>query len=215
MLIQCNSSQRSSTTTSSTTRIDARSPYDIQSGHLPAKSETLGLDLNRPLDKPLRTCRPPEFNQNVRNVSPVAVDWSETFAALRQGVIDGQENPYSVINTFQLYKANQKYLTDSGHFFDILVFAVSKKMMDGLSAEDQAAIREAGRLATLEQRKLAAEEDEKNLEDLKASGMEVTELTDEQRAAFQTATRPVYALIGETLGQDKVDAFVAAVDAAK
>ena len=148
-------------------------------------------------------------------VSPIAIDWSETFAALRQGVIDGQENPYSVINTFQLYKANQKYLTDSGHFFDILVFAVSKKMMDGLSAEDQAAIREAGRLATLEQRKLAAEEDQKNLEDLKASGMEVTELTDEQRAAFQTATRPVYALIGETLGQDKVDAFVAAVDAAK
>ena len=45
--------------------------------------------------------------------------------------------------------------------------------------------------------------------------MEVTELTDEQRAAFQDATRPVYQLIGETLGQDKIDEFVAAVQAAK
>ena len=148
-------------------------------------------------------------------VSPIAIDWSETFAALRQGVIDGQENPYTVINTFQLYDANQQYLTDSGHFFDILVFAVSKRMMDRLSPEDQAAIREAGRLATLEQRRLAASEDTENLEALRAAGMSITELTDDQRAAFQQATQPVYALIGETLGQDRVDAFVAAVKAAQ
>lgn len=147
--------------------------------------------------------------------STVNIDWSETFAALRQGVMDGQENPYSVINTFQLYEANQKYLTDSGHFYDILVFAVSKKMMDGFSPDDQQAIREAGRLATLEQRKLAAEEDQKNLDALKASGMEVTELTDDQREAFRVATQPVYEQIGETLGQDTVSAFVEAVQAVK
>ena len=109
--------------------------------------------------------------------NPTPMAFSEVFTALKTGVIDGQENPYSVINTFKLYDAGQKYLTDSGHFYDILVFAVSKKMMDAMSPEDQAAIREAGRLATEEQRKLAAKEDGENLEALRAAGMQITMLT--------------------------------------
>ena len=87
--------------------------------------------------------------------------------------------------------------------------------MDSFSPEDQEAIREAGRLATLEQRRLAATEDAENLEALRAAGMEITELTPEQRAAFQTAPQPVYELIGETLGADRVTAFVEAVKAAQ
>ncbi len=45
-----------------------------------------------------------------------------------------RRDPYAVIASFQLYDAKQKYLTDTGHFFDVIVFAASKTMMDQLLA---------------------------------------------------------------------------------
>lgn len=146
--------------------------------------------------------------------SPVSIDASEMFAALSQGVVDGQENPYAVIASFALFDAKQKYLTDTGHFFDVLVFAVSKALLDKMTPQDQAAFKEAGRLATLEQRRLAETEDAENLAALRAKGMQVTILTPQERAAFQTATQPVYSQISETLGKDLVDSVLAAVRAA-
>lgn len=145
--------------------------------------------------------------------SPTSIDASEMFSALSQGVVDGQENPYTVINSYQLYDAKQKYMSDTGHFFDVIVFAVSKSALERMSAEDQAAIREAGRLATIEERRLAAAQDGDNLKQLIAHKVEFTELTPEQRAAFRAATAPVYQQVRDSVGADIYDKFIAAVDA--
>lgn len=147
--------------------------------------------------------------------SPTSIDASEMFAALSQGVVDGQENPYTVINTYQLYDAKQKYLSNTGHFFDVIVFAVSKTALARLSAADQTAIREAGRLATLEQRRLAETQDNDNLKQLLSHNVEFTELTPEQRDVFREATAPVYQQVRDNVGADVFDKFIAAVDAAK
>ncbi len=147
--------------------------------------------------------------------SPTSIDASEMFAAMSQGVVDGQENPYTVINNFQLYDAKQKFMTNTGHFFDVIVFAVSKRAFDRLSAEDQAAIKEAGRLATLEQRRLAEAQDNDNLQQLLKHDVDFTELTPEQRTVFRDATAPVYQKVRDTVGADVFDSFVAAVDAEK
>ncbi len=152
---------------------------------------------------------------NLLGASPTSIDASEMFAALSQGVVDGQENPYAVINSFRLYDANQKFLTDTGHFFDVIVFAASKTALDAMSEEDRAAIVEAGRLATLEQRKYAADDEASNLATVLENGVELTELTPEQREAFRTATTPVYDEVRGTLGAELVDSFLAAVEAAK
>lgn len=152
---------------------------------------------------------------NLLGASPTSIDASEMFAALSQGVVDGQENPYAVINSFRLYDANQKYVTDTGHFFDVIVFAVSKTQLDAMSEEDRAAIIEAGRLATLEQRKYAEADEATNLATVLENGVELTELTPEQREAFRTATAPVYDEVRGTLGAELVDEFLVAVEAAK
>jgi tripartite ATP-independent transporter DctP family solute receptor len=152
---------------------------------------------------------------NLLGASPTSIDASEMFAALSQGVVDGQENPYAVINSFRLYDAKQKYVSDTGHFFDVIVFAASKSALDAMSAEDREAIIEAGRLATLEQRKYAAEDEAGNLATVLEKGMELTELTPEQRAAFQEATAPVLDEVRTNLGAELVDEFLAAVEAAK
>lgn len=153
------------------------------------------------------------FNQ--LGASPTSIDASEMFAALSQGVVDGQENPYAVINSFQLYDAKQKYLTDTGHFFDVLVFAASKSMLDGMTEEDRAAVLEAARLATLEQRKYAAADEAANLETVLSHGVEMVRLTPEQREAFRAATAPVEAVVKERLGDEIVVEFLKEVEAGK
>jgi tripartite ATP-independent transporter DctP family solute receptor len=146
--------------------------------------------------------------------SPVALDGTEIFPALSQGVIDGQENPYSVINNLRLYDAGQKYVSETGHFFDIIVFTGSKAVLDRMTPEDRAAVMEAGRLATEEQRRIAAEDEAANRAVVAEKGVEITVLTPEQKAAFQEATAPVYDTVRSSLGAELVDQFLAAVDAA-
>ncbi|RST86107.1 TRAP transporter substrate-binding protein [Aquibium carbonis] len=152
---------------------------------------------------------------NLLGASPTSIDASEMFAALSQGVVDAQENPYAVINSFRLYDAKQKYVTDTGHFFDVIVFAVSKTALDAMTEEDREAVIEAGRLATLEQRSYAAADEATNLETVLSKGVELTRLTPEQREAFRTATAPVLDEVKSRLGAELVDEFLSAVDAAK
>ena len=147
--------------------------------------------------------------------SPVALDGTEIFPALSQGVIDGQENPYAVINNLRLYDAKQKFVSETGHFFDIIVFSASKNVLDAMTPEDRAAVIEAGRLATAEQRRIAAADEAANREIVASKGVEITVLTPEQREAFRTATAPIYDQVRDSLGKELVDRFLAEVEAAK
>ncbi|WP_136684322.1 TRAP transporter substrate-binding protein [Falsirhodobacter xinxiangensis] len=147
--------------------------------------------------------------------SPATIDGSELFAALSQGIVDGQENPYSVINNLRLVDAGQQYITESGHFFDVMVFAVSRRVFEGLSPEDQAAVLEAGRLATLAQREQAAADDAVQRKILTDAGLEITALTPEAVAAFRTAAAPVEAEVRASLGDATVDGFLDALEQAQ
>ena len=152
---------------------------------------------------------------NMLGASPVSIDGSEMFAALSQGVVDAQENPYAVINVFRLYDAKQKFMSDTGHFYDVIVFAVSKSVLDAMDAKDRASVVEAGKEATLAQRKFAAEDEAVNLEAILSHGVTFTKLTPEQREAFRTATLPIADEVRARLGAELVDNFLASVEAAK
>jgi tripartite ATP-independent transporter DctP family solute receptor len=142
--------------------------------------------------------------------NPVQIDGQELFAALNQGVADGQENPFSVISLFKLYEAKQKYLTETGHFYDILTFLGSKRILDKMTPADRDAILAAAAKTTELQRRYAAEEEDKYRQNLVDKGVEITKLTPEQRKAFEQATAPVYAKIERDLGADFVKRFIAA-----
>ncbi len=141
--------------------------------------------------------------------SPVQIDGGELFAALNQGVADGQENPYTVISMFKLDEAKQKYLSQTGHFYDILTFIGSKHILDKMSEADRNAILAAAQKATQLQREYAAEEEDDFRAALLEKGVEMKEITPEQRAAFQKTTAPLYDTVAEDLGEEFVDEFVA------
>jgi tripartite ATP-independent transporter DctP family solute receptor len=138
------------------------------------------------------------------------IDGKELFPALRQGVIDGQENPYSVISMFKIPDAGQKFLSETGHFYDMLMFSASKRVLDGIPAADRSAIIEAARKTTIKQLEYALSEEAKFKADVQAKGVQITTLDAAQRDAFRKASQPVYEQIRKTLDPALVDRFVAA-----
>ena len=120
--------------------------------------------------------------------NPTPMAWP-IFTALQQGVIDGQENPIAVIHAAKLTEAGQKYLTLSRHVYSALVFLGNKGFMENLPPADRQIFLEAARNASLKGRAFIRDNETKQLEELKAAGMQVEEKPD--LAAFQTATAPV------------------------
>ncbi|MEO8544672.1 MAG: TRAP transporter substrate-binding protein [Burkholderiaceae bacterium] len=107
--------------------------------------------------------------------NPVAMDVKEIYSALEQHVVDGQENPYTVISAGR-YNEVQKYLSNSGHFFDLIAVVASKKAFDQLKPEQQKIIRQAMTTTIAEQRKLAITAEATALENLKKT-MTYTEIS--------------------------------------
>lgn len=142
--------------------------------------------------------------------STAQVDGKELFPALSQGVIDGQENPYSVISMFKISDAGQRYLTETGHFYDLLLFAGSKRVMESMSEKDRSAIVELAATTTAKQLEYAVAEEATFKQDVASKGVQITSLSDAQRDAFRKATLPMYEQIKKTLDAGLVDRFTAA-----
>ena len=79
---------------------------------------------------------------------PVVMSFSEVYAALQQGVIDGQENPLPTVVNANLYEV-QENLTLTGHFFTSLMGIVNPQTWASFSEEEQKIFREE--MATLTQ----------------------------------------------------------------
>lgn len=123
--------------------------------------------------------------------APTPMAWPEVIGALQQGVIDGQENPLSVITSANLAEV-QKYLTLSGHVYSPAVLLVSRQLWDGMSDADKAAFQEGAAEAVTAMRAFIDDVESSGIERLRAQGMEIGELSGEARAAFQEALASAY-----------------------
>jgi C4-dicarboxylate-binding protein DctP len=133
----------------------------------------------------------------------VPVAYAELFTALQQGVVDGQENPISVIRSGKLYEV-QKHLTLSGHVFDYLIISVNPDWYDGLPEDLQKAFSEAMDYSAKAQRQKAADLENASIEFLASQGMEVIRLTEEERMAFKDRVQmPVAEWLEQTYPQEK------------
>lgn len=115
------------------------------------------------------------------------IKFAELYVALQQGVVDGQENPLMNIYASKLYEV-QRYLSLTGHKYEMTPFLMSKRSWDKLSEADRKAVMEAAAAATTLQRKLSQEADEKLVADLKAKGVRI-DIVD--KAPFEKATAVV------------------------
>ncbi|MEH6836322.1 MULTISPECIES: TRAP transporter substrate-binding protein [Falsihalocynthiibacter] len=124
--------------------------------------------------------------------NPLAMDVNELYSALEQKVVDGQENPFSIIQVAG-YPEVQPYVSNTGHFFDFISVVANKKWFDGLAPEAQGWVTEAMDTAVTLQRTLAAEQDDAALAKIIEMGMTYTEVSPELAAALRTGTAGVAA----------------------
>ena len=117
------------------------------------------------------------------------IKFSELYVALQQGVVDGQENPLVNIWAGKLHEV-QKYISLTGHKYELTPFLIGKRSWDRLSDADKKVVQEAAAEATALQRKLAQESDEKMFAELKAKGVQIDKV---DQGPFMTATAPVVA----------------------
>ncbi|SFT41095.1 TRAP transporter substrate-binding protein [Halomonas saccharevitans] len=136
--------------------------------------------------------------------NPVSMDINEVYGALQQGVLDGQENPYSIISTKRLDEV-QNYLSDTGHFYDYIVVVANRDKFEGLSEDEQQAVNEAMAEAVAWQRETAAEEDTAARETLIERGMQFTPISDETRSALRDASQGVVDDLRDKIGAEIVD----------
>ncbi|EGY80099.1 MAG: DctP family TRAP transporter solute-binding subunit [Peptoniphilus sp.] len=122
------------------------------------------------------------------NASAVPVAFNELYTALQQGMVDGQENPVASIATMKFNEV-QKYLSLDGHTYGAISYVMNKDFFDKLTPEQQENIKTAAKESAIEQRKIVADNEAKYLDDLKSTGMIVTEVN---KDAFKEVTKDIY-----------------------
>jgi TRAP-type transport system periplasmic protein len=141
--------------------------------------------------------------------NPVGLDVKDLYLALRQHEIDGLENPYSTINDYKFYEYNNRYLSDSAHVLDLIVFLAGKKAFMSLQPKEQSAIREAADIACARQWEMAAAKEAGALAILKEKGVQFDPLPPETREALRQATAVVIEDAKRRLGEKLIDTVLA------
>ncbi len=109
---------------------------------------------------------------NAWGINPTPMAWSETFTALQQGVVDGQDNPYMTVWSMKFNEV-QKYITPIRYVFSLEPLIVSEAIFKKQPADVQKAILEAGAESTEHSYKFLGETEDKIKKELLAKGMEI------------------------------------------
>lgn len=138
------------------------------------------------------------FNALGANSVPMA--FTEVYTALEQKMIDGQENPFTVIQANKFQEV-QKYLGVTRHMYNPQSMLMSKKKWDSLNKEEQEIITAAATEAANYQRTLSRGAQEVALNELKQK-MEVTELPPAELAKVREKLKPVIEKYSANVGTD-------------
>ena len=122
--------------------------------------------------------------------NPTPMAFPEVYAGLESKAIDGQENPLSVILANKFAEV-QKHLAITNHQYNPQSFIFSKKVWDGLSAEEKKIIGDAAVEAGRFQRQVNRDAAASQLAALKQAGMQVTEFSAAEQAKLRAKLAPV------------------------
>lgn len=134
--------------------------------------------------------------------NPVPMPFPEVYTALEQKVVDGQENPVTVIVDSKFAEV-QKYLSLTKHIYNPQSVIMSKKSWDKLSAAEQKILQEAAAEATTYQRQVSRKANDEGVATLKKAGMQVNDIAPADLTKIREKIKPVTdkyaAQVGEQL----------------
>lgn len=151
---------------------------------------------------------------NALGASATPVAFSELYTALQQGTVDGQENGIAL--TYSMgFDEIVKYMTYFPHIYDPYIVVMSSDAWNRLPADLQALMEEYGAKYCQYEREFNLQNEEDYMAEMIENGLQVYYPTDEQKQLFVDATSGVEDMIRDKVGDDLVDSFKAAVEAAK
>jgi len=137
---------------------------------------------------------------------PQVMAFSEVYQALQTGVVDGTENPHSNLYTQKMHEV-QKFVTVSDHGYLGYAVITNKKFWDGLPADVRGQLEQALKEATDYANKIAQEENDSALEQVKKSGKsQVVVLTPQERLELKKAMLKVHKEMESRIGKEVIDA---------
>ncbi|UOB19093.1 TRAP transporter substrate-binding protein [Abyssalbus ytuae] len=136
---------------------------------------------NKPVEKPedlkgmkIRVMQSPTAIELVKSfdAAPTPISWGELYTALQQGVVEGAENNLPSFYTSRHYEVCKYFSVDEHSAIpDILV--ISTIVWNDLSGQEKEWLMKAVKDATLYQRKLWKEAEEKSLKAIKEANVKV------------------------------------------
>jgi tripartite ATP-independent transporter DctP family solute receptor len=132
--------------------------------------------------------------------NPTPMSSSEVYMAIRQGVIEGQENPLASIWAMKFHEV-QKYISLSNHVFTPTAIVFSKKHWDSWPKDIRDAIEEAGRVAIEFTFKFGKEKDQSLQAEMRKANPEI-KFNKIDVAAFKKLAAPLYADLEKQVGKD-------------
>lgn len=140
----------------------------------------------------LRVLQSPLFIDlfNTLGANTVAMPFPEVYTALEQRVIDGQENPVTVIFDTKFQEV-QRYLSLTRHIYNAQSVIMGKKTWDKLSEEERKIVQASLNEAEAYQRQVSREKSLQVLDDLKKAGMQVNEVSPQEIARIREKIKPV------------------------
>lgn len=166
----------------------------------------------------IRTMESPVYMELVESLGATAVPISgaEVVMALRQGVVDGQENPPAVVYAGG-HGEVQKYYTLNEHTFGLHVIIANDDWFSALEPGHQQVIQDAAHMMAWTENLQKTEGDWRFSKLLSQElGMEIHVSTPEEKAAFKEIAQPaVLDFIRGNVGDEVVDDLIKTVDEAK
>ncbi|GLQ35084.1 C4-dicarboxylate-binding periplasmic protein DctP [Amylibacter marinus] len=135
--------------------------------------------------------------------NPVGINWSEAPTALQQGVIDAGEvtpNSWRGSSTYQFVD----HITMTDHQYSFYLVGANKQWWDSIPASEKAEINAALADATKWNMSKNTEINGAAAEFMAGEGVGIHYLSDEQRAAWAEAMKPVWQELGNGLVGDDV-----------
>jgi TRAP-type C4-dicarboxylate transport system substrate-binding protein len=130
---------------------------------------------------------------------PVEMFLPDLYNALKDGLVDGEDNPLLVLQANHLDEV-QKYVSLTGHFYNPLIFMMNADRFKALTAQEQQAIRLAAEAGAEATRQVTQKNEKAVIQAFRKKGLKVIDTID--RAAFEKALAPLQPEFDKRFGAD-------------
>lgn len=131
--------------------------------------------------------------------NPTPMSFTEVYSALQLGTIDGQENPTEVPLANNFYEV-QDYMSLTGHIADGYILAMNAELFGTVNEATQQLLLEVAAETAQFKADYDLNEEASMLAELEQHGMQINELSDEQRAAFRERAQELYPDFSDLVG---------------